>query len=175
MAKILSSAILNSRESKLNFKYGSVIFTKKPVYTGNNNEQNCIKNFMTFGKSVKYTCTHAEVSVLKRLYERFIRKEKIRYSHSFSRKMKKYKIITARTATNEKDGITILSGRPCMDCYEFIRKMNIKKLYYTTLDINGNISLLKINTKQRENNYPLTDCQKRWKKLYNPHTFNSYI
>lgn len=165
MAKNIQTAIVNSMGSKLNFKYGSVIFTKKQIYTGINNEQNCIKNFITFGKSIKYTCTHAEVAVLKRIYEKFIRREKIRYSHNFSRKMRKYKIITARTTTNEMDGINVLSGRPCKDCFEFIKKMNIKKLYYTIPDINGKYGFVKINTNKTRNNYTLTDCQKRMENL----------
>jgi len=132
--KYVQLAANEAQNSKQAFRHGAVIFGRggKVICTGYN------KGNRTKILDKIFTCTHAEMDVLNKLVNNYL---KPKYGKDYKKYCKRYSIVVTRIEKCESVLKTAFS-QPCYYCAKMLEQYGIKKVYYT-LD-NENIEMVKI-------------------------------
>ncbi len=103
LARILHIAIEQAKQSRMLYRHGAVLFTKRQIHT---------KGYNIFTDGANDSSVHAEMSCLaiKRI---------VKYS--------KCSILVVRLNSNNK----LTNSKPCKDCLEKLKSSKIKNIYYS--------------------------------------------
>ena len=125
--RFINAAIKEAEKSDIIQKHGCVIVTSgKIISRGYNNYRNVSKDGF-----LKNSCTcHAEISAIRNFYK-FKKYEKYKFINKIIKNGTLYVV-----RINNKGELR--SSAPCINCYDIISKVGIKKIVYS--DIDGNIT-----------------------------------
>jgi len=113
----------NAKNNSMSYNHSAVLFNKKEVYLGINNNRSYIQR-----KHINPS-THAELDTFKHL------NKKMKLQRSF----RKYSILVIRINNSGQ----ICYSKPCANCIRELREHQIKYIYYS--DHQGNIIKEKTN------------------------------
>ena len=122
--KIIDRAIEEALNSTQTFKHGAVVTGPggKIICTGYN------KGNRTKILNKVFTCTHAEMDVLNKLINLYLKRK---HGKRFRDYISKYSIWVTRIENDMKCGIKTTFSKPCYYCCKELEEWGIKKIYYT--------------------------------------------
>lgn len=115
-----------SIKSDLGFKHGAIIYkgTKK-ICSGYNQGART-----TYRKNLCCS-THAEMDVVCKFLNSFIKIHSIRDKDKIRRKMSKYSICVVRCVTHINGDVHLLNSPPCLDCLQKLKSIGLNKVIYS--------------------------------------------
>ena len=122
--KILDKAIDEALKSTQTFKHGAVVTGpgRKIICSGFN------KGNRTKILNKVFTCTHAEMDVLNKLINNYL---KPKYGKKYRDYIGKYSLWVTRIENDRSCGIKTTYSKPCYYCFKELEDWGIKKIYYT--------------------------------------------
>lgn len=145
--KIIQKAVEQALNSTQTFKHGAVI-------TGPGGKIICMgynKGNRTKILNKIFTCTHAEMDVLNKLINSYL---KPKYGKKYRDYIKRYTIWVTRIENDRSLGIKTSFSKPCFYCSKELINWGIKKVYYT-IDNSTIVSCKTCNL----NSIHKSDCQ----------------
>lgn len=150
--KIIDRAVNEALNSTQTFKHGAVITGPggKIICSGYN------KGNRTKILNKVFTCTHAEMDVLNKLINTYL---KPKYGKKYKDYIGKYSLWVTRLENDMTHGIKTTFSKPCYYCCKEIEEWGIKKVYYTVDNLTTiGCKPCNLNSTHKSNCQQKSDC-----------------